>query len=163
MKKYPAYFLTISMILFLIVQPLFAAPKLNLKVQVQGGKWTIKLDETDLVGGAGTDFVSPLESAADKVDIDITNPAGNWRMYIRRVDSVWNPNIRIYARRTTDGTGTGTISGGTNYQEITTSDVSFFSGTLDRTSIKVQLMVDFSVAVGINDFTTAITYTVTDS
>jgi hypothetical protein len=148
--------------IFLCTVHVFSAPKIKIRAQTQGGRWTIDLDDTSLSGGAGTDFASPVESAADLVDVDVSNPQNAWRIDIRRTDSVWHANLRIYARRTTDGTGSGTVSGGTTYQEITTVDQPFITGTLGRSNMKVQLAVDVEVSVGIDNFSTTIYYTATD-
>ncbi|MBN1525437.1 MAG: hypothetical protein JW904_13190 [Spirochaetales bacterium] len=152
----------IVLLVFCVVSSAFSAPKISIKVQIAGGGWTVDLDETNLSGGAGSDFVSPIESASDLIDVDVTKPANGWQVSIMRTDSVWNSNIRIYARRTTDGSGTGTIADGTTYQEITTSDWYFFSGTLDRSGLKIQLSLDVDASIGVDNFSTTLYYTATE-
>ena len=152
-------------ILLLMMIPLFTAPKLSVKVT---GKWDLRFDDGDLSGGAGTDFPSVWETAATAIDIDITKTdpgAAGWRLDIRRVDSTWPSSVvSLYARRTNTGSGSGTISGGLTYQEVTTTDAIFFTGTLDRSGINVQLRLEnVSVRMGMDDFLSTIYYTVTDT
>ena len=142
----------------------WSAPSISLKIT---GKWTLTLRATDLIGGAGTDYLSEQESAVDQISITISKtatPTTPWRMDIKRVDINWNPNLHLYGRRTADGTGTGTINGGTVYQEITLTDQEFFTGTGERSKIEVQLKLSgISVFNLVEDtFDTTLYYTVTE-
>lgn len=152
----------ITIIFFLSLSPVYSPPKPKVSIRV-GGRWTLgNLDENDLTGGAGTDFPGTWESVSDLIDIDVTKTDNTWAVEISKTDTLWPSQVRIYARRTTDGSGDGTITGGTSYQEITDTDEPFFSGTGDRTAIKVQLKLE-SMTVGINmeDYSTTISYTAT--
>ena len=159
-KRY--YFIIPIIILFsLSLSILYTAPKPKVSIRV-GGRWTLNLDENDLTGGPGTDFPDTWESASDLIDIDITKTDNTWEVEISKSDATWPSQVNIYARRTTDGTGDGTITGGTTYQEITDIDEPFFSGTDDRTNVKVQIKLE-GVTVGMNldDYDTTISYTAT--
>lgn len=153
--------------IFFTLAHLSAAPKIKIKVSVKQGGWTIDLDAANLLGGAGTDFVGTIESDWDKVDVDISktaDPTAPWRVDISKVDTNWPSSLRLYAKRTADGTGDGTINEGTTYQQIIDSDQSFFSGTGDRTGIKVQLKIEgVSVVIGEDTYDTTIYYTVTET
>jgi hypothetical protein len=135
-------------------------------VTCTGGSWTVSLNVANLSGNGGTNFVTPVASAANQVTINVTSTqlSGNWRVDISRTDIAWNAGLRLYARRTADGTGTGTITGGTTYQQITTTQTAFFSGTRARNGITVQYQLDgLSVTLGQNNFTTTVNYTLVDS
>lgn len=143
----------------------------QIDMTVPGGGWTVTRGPAQLIGAAGTDLDPDEESAADLVDIDIHNLLGNnmnnWRVDIRRSDTLWHANLSLYARRTADGTAGGgtnpSITGGTNYQLITTTDTAFFSGRRARSGVKVQLyLTGISVALGVNTYTTTIIYTEVD-
>lgn len=153
---------TIIFIFFLSFSILYTAPKVSIRV---GGKWNLgNLDENNLTGGAGTDFPSTWESVSDLIDIDVTKAVDYWEVEISKVDSPWPSQVQVWARRTTDGTGSPTtITGGSTYQLVTGTDQPFFSGVGDITAIKVQLKLE-GVTVGMNmdDYLTTISYTVTD-
>lgn len=158
--------LFIFIILFLVLFQLFPAPKLTIRVN---GKWTITLKVADLVSSAGgSDFAGVLESAVNEISVTIsktTDPiASPWRLDISRVDTTWDPSLVLYARRTGDGTGDGTINGGTVYQEITNTDQIFFDGTGDRSSIDIQLKLSGVSAnnLMVTTYAATVYYTVTE-
>jgi len=130
------------------------------------GSWTEIVDENDLAGPAGSALNSDYESAADQVSTDITETTGDaddWAVSIKRVDTNWHANLHLYAKRTSDGTGTGSISGGAAYQEITTGNLSFFGGSGNRTGIDIQQKVTgISTQLGSDNYSTTVYYTVID-
>ena len=157
----------LAAIILIVISPvrLFAPPAISLKVT---GKWQAILRATDLTGGAGTDYQTPFESAVDEVKLTITKTAGPtapWRIDIRRTDVNWDADLTLYAKRSSDGTGDGTISGGTTYQAVTTTDQSFFTGTGDRSQIGLQYQIDgFSVNnLQVDTYETTIYITVTET
>ena len=108
------------------------------------GNWSLTIDSGDLVGGAGTDLIETYESGADETLIAISNMAGNednWRVDVRRTDTSWHGDLRLWVRRTGDGSGAGSITGGTSYQEVSSTDGAFFSGAGDRSGIPIQLQL----------------------
>ena len=147
----------------LTVTAALAAPPPNISIRVSG-KWTLKIDAANLAGGAGSDLLDAYETAVDAISISITKVGGNWRLDIKRVDTLWPAAVGVYALRTSGGSGSGTITGGdSSYQPVTTTDAYFFQGSLDRSGIGVQLKVDgVSVAIPADDYATTIYYTVTD-
>jgi len=127
------------------------------------GSWSETIDASDLAAGAGSDLLSTYESPVDAMSIDISATAGNWGLDVKRIDSNWHGSLYLYAQRTSDGTGSGTITGGESYTEVTTTDQSFFSGNDDRSNVTVQLkLTGVSIQVPIDVYTTSIYYTVTD-
>ena len=130
------------------------------------GSWSRTIDALDLQSGAGSDLNSSYESAADAVSINISATTGAsdaWRVDVRKTDTNWHNNFYLYVQRTSDGTGSGSISGGGSYQEITDTDQSFFSGSGDRSDIDFQLkLTGVSLQISPDTYTTTIYYTVID-
>jgi hypothetical protein len=128
--------------------------------------WDLTFDVTDLTGAAGSDFASDIESADGHQQIRIQNASGNWEITVSRADTVWHSGIQIYVKRTSDGTGGTTISGGTTYQEITTTDRLFFSGSGNPRDINLRFQTNGAFAsqgVPVNTYSTTVTYTITDN
>lgn len=140
-----------------------SVPSITLKTT---GKWTLKLDWHDITGGAGSIYDSVHESSAGEVRIAISktvSASSPWRLDIKRIDSAWNPNLHLYIRRTSDGTGDGTIQNGLTYTEITELDQYFFEGTGDRDKIDIQFKVEgLALDIPPDDYITEIYYTVTE-
>jgi hypothetical protein len=131
------------------------------------GVWSETVDASDLAGGAGSDLISTYESASNQVSIDLTGTTGDsdaWRVDIKRADTAWHGDLHLSLRRTSDGSGSGSISGGASYQEITDTYSEFFSGSGDRTGINVQLKINgVSVGVPADSYSTTVYYTVVDT
>jgi len=131
------------------------------------GSWSLSIDASDLVAGAGSDLIDTYESASDEVHIDISvwgRGSRSWRVDVRKSDSSWHGNYHLYVRRTSNGSGWGSISGGTSYQEVTDTDQSFFSGNWGRSNIHIQLRLSgVSVQIPPNTYTTTVIYTVTST
>jgi hypothetical protein len=131
------------------------------------GSWAVSIDSGDLRGGPGTDLIAVYESTPEEVTVTISNTTGNednWRVDVRRTDTKWHEDFALYVKRTGSGTGGGSITGGTEYQEVTTSDSAFFAGSGDRTDIPLQLKLEgVSVHVPPDSYSTAVTYTVVDT
>lgn len=140
----------------------FAPPKPRISIRVSG-TWKLTIDQTHIVGGAGSDIQSTYESTGGDVYLVITKSEGTWTMDIRRADTTWHADFTISARRSSDGTGIGTITGGTTYQAITTTDQYFFEGSDDRSNVDIQYQLSgMSMAVPAGTYITTIYYTVTD-
>ncbi len=157
-----------SVILVLLIGLILLCSKAEAPISITvTGSWSETIDASDLQAGAGSNLNSTYESASNAVSIDISGTAGtgdNWRINVKKVDSVWHDNFNLYVKRTSDGAGSGDISGGGFYQEVDFDDQSFFSGDNDRSNINVQLKVDgVSVQVPPNNYATTIYYTVVDT
>ena len=127
------------------------------------GSWSETINASDLQAGAGSDLISTYESAADAGSIDITETSGNWAVDVKKVDTNWHSNLHLHIKRTSDGSGSGSISGGVSYQEVTDIDQSFFSGDGDRSSVNVQLkLTGISIQVAPDTYTATVYYTVYD-
>ncbi len=130
------------------------------------GAWAETVDEADLEAGPGSDLNSIYTSDADEVVIDITGTSGsddNWRVDVKRSDTTWHEDLVLWVARTNDGNGDGAISDGTTYQQVTTSDTVFFSGSGNRTTIYIQEKLSgVSAQMFADNYATTIIYTVVD-
>ena len=153
--KYPALIFLFSIISSDICQPV--------SITVSGD-WSETIDVSDLQSGAGSDLIDTYESASDQVDIDINiGGSGQWQVDVRKTDTNWHSNFQLSVVRTADGQGTGNISGGTSYQEVTDTDQIFFEGSKNRTNIGAQLKLSgVSVQIPPDTYTTTIYYTVSE-
>jgi hypothetical protein len=128
------------------------------------GSWTLNITAADLRSGAGSDLTDTYDSGAGAVTLDVTGAAGSgdpWRVEVRRSDVVWPASVHLWVRRAGAGTGAGAVSGGSSFQEITSSDTVFFSGTGDRASIPLELRVTgVSLRVTSDTYAASVTYTV---
>jgi len=131
------------------------------------GSWSEYIDVDDLQSGAGSDLTDTYTSAVDEVTLDIDNTTGSsdsWRVDVSRADTDWPTGVRLYVQRTSAGTGSGSISGGGTYSEVTSSDTTFFSGAGDRTGIDIQLRITgMSLSVSPDTYLTTVTYSVVDT
>jgi len=126
------------------------------------GQCDFAIGSSDLQAGPGSDLNPSYSSASDQVILDII-AAGNWGVDVNKSDSKWHSNFHLSIKRTSDGTGSGTISGGSDYQEITGTNQSFFSGSLDRNTINIQLqLTGVSITIPPDNYSTTVTYTVAD-
>lgn len=131
------------------------------------GGWSETINEADLVSGAGSSLLDTYESATGASVIDITNAVDkkdNWRVDVRRVDGGgWHGDFTVYVKRTSDGNGQGSISGGLSYIEVTTTDTEFFSGAGNLWNIDVQYqLTGMSIYVLPNNYSTTVIFTVVD-
>jgi len=154
-------------LLWLVCWPVGAAPSITLT----GGSWYLTLDDSDLVGAAGSDLVDHYRSRKhDPVTtvIDVTGTTGAWTVNVRRTGAL-PAGFVLKVKRTNSGTGgPGTISGGTTNKPITGSDRLFFQclGGGDRTGIEIQYRlrnVTISGGLTTGTYSTTITYTVSDA
>lgn len=137
------------------------------------GSWSVTIDETDLVAGAGSDLNSTYTSETNQITVNIDKIVYgnfwdwlvnyNWRVDVRRSDINWDSNFRLYVRRTGNGFGFGSISGGTSFQEVTLVDQTFFSGSRRRYYIYLQLQLEnVSINISPDTYSTTVIYTVTE-
>ena len=129
-----------------------------------GGSWSKVFGASDLLGGAGTDIIMPYETASGVITLDIINTGGSaWTVRVRRTDTNWRAaDFTLSVLRSGTGGGTGSLSGdGATYQAITTSDIAFFRGTGDKTTVPLQFRLQgVSVKVPVDSYATTVTYTV---
>jgi hypothetical protein len=102
------------------------------------GNWVENITAANLVSGAGSDLQPQFESLSGVMSLTISNASGAWMLRARLGGSGGHSDVTIFAKRTSGGSGPGSISGGTAYMELTGSDAELFSGAEDRGNISLQ-------------------------
>jgi hypothetical protein len=153
------FFLAVLVLLFLTEAE-------GIDISATGG-WSETVNETDLISGAGSNLVDTYESNTNASTITISNcidDQDEWKLNVKRDDTGgWPISLILYVKRTSDGNGQGSVSGGLSYIEITTTDNQFFSGAGDRAGINLQYKLSgMSVGVTPANYNTTITFTVVD-
>lgn len=144
--------------LFLLV----SAPVGAIYISVTGS-WSETINSLDLQAGAGSDLISTYESSSDQVSISISDTSGNWRVDIKKIDTNWHNDLHLFVKRTSDGSGFGSISGGESYQEILDTYQTFFNGSGDGSNIHIQQKLSgVSVQIPPDSYGVTIYYTVVD-
>jgi hypothetical protein len=115
------------------------------------------------VSGAGSNLIGTYESGAAATVLSIVD-TGAWQIHVTHSHGAnWHSDFILYTQRTSAGSGSGTISGGSSYMEITHSDVEFFSGTLDRTGIDIQYKLSgMSVSIPPGTYSATVTFTIVE-
>lgn len=130
------------------------------------GSCNFIIDSSCLVGGAGSDLIDSFESKLNATVINITGTGGSgdaWRVQLRKSSVSQLRGVAFYVKRTGDGSGSGTVSGGSSYVAVETSDTDFFEGSGDRTDITVQYKVSgISISVPPGNYSATIIFTVVD-
>ena len=126
------------------------------------GNWYEQIGPDDLILGAGSDFRSTFETGATGATLGIANTQGApWTLWVKRDTSCWPAAVSLAVRRTSDGTGAGSVSGGTDYLIIQDYEQSLFQGVGDRSGIGLQLrLVGISVQQGAGQHACLLTYRV---
>lgn len=131
------------------------------------GGWTQTINASNLVSGAGSNLTDTYESVTTATLLTISNTIDkndNWRVDVKRTDSTWHGNFTLSVKRTTNGVGPGSVSGGLSYIAIQTTDSQFFSGAGNKNNINLQYqLTGMSVSVAPQTYSTTITYTVVDT
>lgn len=102
------------------------------------GDWVESISAAHLVSGAGSDLQPQFESVAGVTSLTISNAPGAWTLGVRRAGGGGHGDVTVYVKRTSGGTGSGSISGGSAYMELTSSNAELFSGTEARSGISLQ-------------------------
>lgn len=143
----------------------FGVPLYATGIGATGGWTGLTIGSSDLTGGAGTDLQNSYESTSNATMINITGTVGSddaWQVQVRKSDT-WPSEVSLQLKRTGDGSGGGTVSGGNSYIVVGTSDADFFNGTGDRTAIPVQYKISgMSISVPPDNYSTSVTFTVVD-
>lgn len=135
-------------------------------VTVTGG-YGFVIDQSDLSGGAGSNFNPEHSSPADAILITIDgmlSDSDSWQILVRKENSLWQGGLGLSALRTATGTGTGSVSGGAVLPlALTAVDQLFFEGAGNRSDIPVQLTLDgVSVLIPADAYTATLVFTIVD-
>jgi len=131
------------------------------------GGWTdLVISSSDLQGGAGTDLQGSYTSGEGATTLNVTGTSGSddaWKVQVRMDNTSWQSEVILSVQRKGDGSGAGSISNGTSYTTVGTSDVYFFEGTGDKTDIPVQYEISgMSISMPPGTYSTTLTFTVVD-
>lgn len=111
---------------------------------------------------AGEDFSSELISDDNDVRLSVKKLKKRqyWSISVNKSDITWNSSLNIYVRRVNNGSGNGSVWGGTNYVSIQNMPQQFFQGHGLLNNIYVQYKVSgLSVTVPADTYYTDIVYT----
>ncbi|MBN1697940.1 MAG: hypothetical protein JW881_10540 [Spirochaetales bacterium] len=152
--------LTLFIILFFLGELLICEAKTNIKLG-NTATWTVTIDTVT----AGTDVTDSYYTTDTQYYFSMINPKNNYRIDMERTTGSWNANLSICVMRTTDGSGSGTISGGTSYIEITDSVATFFTGSDARNDVYIKYRIDGVTVpdLAATTYTSTITYTGVDN
>lgn len=124
------------------------------------GSWTETVTAADLTGGAGSDL-RPFESVSGTVSLTITNATGTWQLRARRSGTQWDGHLALWVKRSSSGNGSGDISGGDAYIELTGTDTEIFSGSDNRSGVSLQFkLTGLTTGVSPSTYLSSITFTV---
>lgn len=151
---------------FLVPLLLTATEAEAIDISAAGG-WNETVNQSDLVAGAGSQLIDTYEGTTGGTVIDVSNctdDADNWRVDVRRIDDGdWHGDFILYVKRTSDGSGSGSVSGGLSYVEITTTDTQLFIGAGDRDGMELQYrLTGMSTAASPDNYSQTIVFTVVD-
>lgn len=127
------------------------------------GSWSETIDESDLQAGPGSDLRAKYTSAKDQISIDIGDTAANWEVNVSKFDTNWHPDFQLSVKRTSKGTGPGSIKGGNSGQQVTDVSQQFFYGSETRDNVEVQFKLDgVSVQIPPDTYLTTVYYEVVE-
>jgi hypothetical protein len=126
------------------------------------GSWSTVIDVSDLQGGAGTNLVPSQESPLNGSSLTVSQASGlNWQVSVRKIDGTWPSGLGLAVERTSNGSGSGSIAGGTAYLTVTSTDQSFFTGRGNRSTVYLRFQLSgLSVNIPPSTYSTTVIYTV---
>ena len=119
-----------------LVTALLAASTVTAEIS-GSGDWYAVFNASDLASGAGSDLRSETVSASGVTILTVTT-IGMWRVSARRSAQNWPAGAVLWVRRSSNGSGTGTIEGGDAYVPVGESEIDLFSGSDARSGIAIQ-------------------------
>jgi len=126
------------------------------------GSWSRTLTSADLSGGPGTDFPLQIDQGtpvSTLVTFNEISGTATWNCRLAMTTASWSPTVTLWARRISNHAG---VTGGTNWQQVTTTATALFQATQDAANIQIEYRFDnLSVTAGPGNFTTTITWTTT--
>lgn len=155
------FFMLCALFLFFYpVSPVKAA------ILSSSGSWVENIGSSDLISGAGSDLTDTYTSPIAATTLEVSGCAEQteeWQILIKRVDQIWDSGHFVLAvKRTSTGTGAGTITGGDSFQVVTTSDAFFLTGQGDRSGITIQYQLSgVSVQTLPDNYNTVVEFTIT--
>lgn len=130
------------------------------------GSWVENIGSSDLIFGAGSDLTDTYTSPIAATTLEVSGCAEQteeWQILIKRVDQIWDSGrFVLWVKRTSMGTGVGTVTGGDSFLEVKTSDAIFLTGQGDRSGITIQYQLSgVSVQTLPDNYNTVVEFTIT--
>ncbi|MDB6056441.1 MAG: hypothetical protein JWO95_285 [Verrucomicrobiales bacterium] len=128
---------------------------------VTSGDWTRQINAADLSRGAGSHLISQHESPVGVTLVSVSNTSGGaWRLKVRRSGGLWHSNVGLRVRRCGDGSGTGYVTGGEPYVDLSNIDAQICSGAGDRSYVSLQFeIVGVSTTLSPASYNTSVVFT----
>ena len=132
-------------------------------IKISGAPWNVNITPPAL---AGENPINNIESLSDQISINVHGDQdNNWQITVEKDATNWHSNLTLEVRRTGDGTGSGTISGGTTYVTIPDSPtyVIFFVGNKNPNNIPCQYRLHSDDLCPEASYSTPVIYTITNA
>jgi hypothetical protein len=165
--------LSLITLIMLLNAPVIAQPAMNITFDVENS-WNLNVHADD-VTEAGNNYAGTYPSASNQIIIshDVT-PAGqyrnhSWSIEVNKSDLNWHPLLELWIRRTANGSTSvnpnqcaPNITGGTNFQQLSSLAIPFYSGRCERSGVPIQIELrNASVLTPADTYSTEIVYTIT--
>lgn len=125
------------------------------------GDWVASVSAANLAAGAGSDLQTQFESISGVTTLTISNAPGEWSLRARRNGTQWNSAVAVFVKRTSAGSGAGSITGGGGYVEVTATDSEIFTGSGPRSGVSLQFkLTGLSKKVSPSTYLSSIIFTV---
>ena len=127
------------------------------------GSWSATIDVSSLQGGAGSDLVPSVESPLNGTALSVKQSRQqSWQITVRKIDGTWFPALALAVERTSNGSGgSGTVTGGTAYLNVTSVEQVLFTGRGNRSNIDLRFRLSgLSVNVPPSTYSTTVVYTI---
>jgi hypothetical protein len=143
-----------------------AQSQISISVKEKG--WSESIDGYDLESGPGSNLLPAYENTLNQISIEVTgtsNSSDSWRVDIKKTNITWNNNLVFSVKRTSDGSGNGSIDpSGSSYLDLTNIDQTFFSGSGNRNGVYIRYKFSgVSVLIPPKEYKITITYTIVDT
>ncbi len=125
------------------------------------GDWFESISAANLLAGAGSNLQPNFESVSGVTMLTISDASGPWTLRARLAGGGGHGDVTVSVKRTSGGSGSGSISGGTAYLALTGSDAELFSGSENRSSLSLQFkLTGLSPAVSPATYLSSIIFSV---
>lgn len=147
-----------------IVHSVTVAQNISISNGATGSSWSIPALSSPITK-AGKNY-EHIETSPASLTLLKVNSLLGWTVSAHiSVSSNWDPALKVFVRRTGDGTGGAIISGGTSYIQLTSSSQQFFSGLLglgvSRDNIPIQYKIEgLTVLLPVKTYSATIQYTI---
>lgn len=138
--------------------------------------WNISIP-ANTITEAGNNYTTNITSPINQTLVNFSVPAGllgaNYTVSVHKIDTDWHTNLGLWTQRTGNGTsssllGTGSITGGVTFLQLTNSPQTFFYGNTGilssgRTNVPIQYEIrGISVLLPVKTYTTTVVFTISN-